>query len=257
MQNKVLAANKHFYEVVADAYEKIDSRRTSEKQNWLLEIIKHLQLKLKNNFPKEALKLLDAGAGSGFLSRHADSIFLEICALDLSPKMLGQIANLKTSTLSRVEGSCENMPFESESFHMIGAFATLHHLFNPELFFQEAYRVLKKDGLLYCDHDLSMAFAKKFHWPLRLYRSVFDHSHKYLAHFPSLTQKEYELSEFHGDTGLSEKELKAHLIKIGFREIQISCHWEGSGAPGLLFAHLPIFRDKFGWAPMIRIVAKK
>ena len=47
-----------------------------------------------------------------------------------------------------VLGSAEEMPFASNVFDSILAGELIEHLYNPEKFVSEAYRTLKKDGVL-------------------------------------------------------------------------------------------------------------
>ena len=99
---------------------------------------------------KEFSTLLDAGCATGpmltlLTQEYPDKKYV---GLDLSPKMIeiGKKKNLKNTTF--VEGDCENMPFEDNSFDIVINSQSFHHYPNPVAFFKEVYRVLKPGGKL-------------------------------------------------------------------------------------------------------------
>jgi len=64
---------------------------------------------------------------------------------------------------------------------------------------------------------------------LWFYRKLFDHEKDYLAHCPESNERDYLLSEFHGENGLSGPKLAKELSDIGFLVKQVVYHWEGMG----------------------------
>lgn len=241
---QVREANRKFYETVAGVYEKVDQRRSDERdRQWLRSVLAGLRAEVTSSSPV----FLDLGAGTAFLAKLARERFSRVIATDLSPAVLAQIHDPQ---IEKVCAPCEELPFESNSIDVVGAFATLHHLYDPRETFREAFRVLREGGLFYSDHDIEATFVRRFRWPLRAYRFLFDHGHDYLANCPGLTPQDYSLTEFHGENGLDGLALARNLKEIGFRDVQVTYHWHG-----LLVFTFPWCRR--GFSPLLRIIARK
>jgi ubiquinone/menaquinone biosynthesis C-methylase UbiE len=256
---EVTAANRRFYEQIASVYDEVDSRRGGKTEHaWLDRVLAQAAAGLAAGMgrPTEALEFLDAGAGSGFLAQAASRYFRRITLLDISKPMLERI---ELPGARRVQGDCCHLPLGSRSVDFVGAFATLHHLHSPDQLFGEAFRVLRPGGLFYCDHDIEQAFVNRFRLPLKLYRALLDHGHDYLHHCPEASAEDYELSEFHGDAGLSSRTLAQQLRERGFEIVEERVHWEGMGAVARVVEVLGLARvlARPGWAPVVRIIARK
>lgn len=244
IRERVRDANLRFYEAVAGVYDKVDSRRADGQAHpWLNRLLAELRSRVSAPSPS----FLDLGAGTAFLSRAALAHFPEVTAVDLSPAVLAQIPE---ANIRKVCAPCEELPFPQDHFDVVGAFATLHHLYDPRELVREAHRVLKPGGLLYTDHDIERSFVRRFRWPLRAYRAFFDHGPRYLAACPNLTAEDYELSEFHGENVVDSAALRATLAECGFTDVQLTFHWEG------LLPVTPPWRAH-GYSPLLRIVARK
>ena len=257
--HEVLSANQRFYEAIAGVYDAVDSRRNAgEEHRWVTDILAREREALiqRQGRPAASLRLVDAGAGSGFLGVRASELFQQPILVDISPAMLRRIA---LPGALKLAADCAHLPLANASVDMVGAFATLHHLHSVEPFFEEALRVLRPGGVLYCDHDIEAGFVRRFGLPLRAYRLCFDHGRDYLRACPSATQRDYELSEFHGGRGLSGPTLVAALERIGFGAVTATYHWEGMGLPATLLEHLGLKRlaSRRGFAPILRLIARK
>lgn len=253
----VITSNERFYDQISSVYDTVDSRRSDGlDHNWLRSIIQSIHNRLNISFADQELTFLDAGAGSGFLSYMCNDYFSQNYLVDLSQKMLDRI-EIKNSI--KIKADCDSIPLDDETIHFIGAFATLHHLYQPLDFFKESFRLLKKDGIIYTDHDIEQSFVKNFNLPLKIYRYFFDHGPKYIEASPESTIEDYEISEFHGDTGLCGSELEKELYKIGFREVRATYHWCGGGVPEKILSLMGLKKilSRRGFAPNLRIIAKK
>ena len=157
LSDKVLQTNLKFYESIADVYDGIDSRRKDNIQHeWFEAVLDKIQENIKSTALMDAV-FLDAGAGSGFLSYRAEKRFKNIILQDLSQKMLDRI-NIPRA--KKIAGDCTEIALPDNSVDAIGAFATMHHLYDPVRFFKEASRLLKPGGVLYTDHDIEKSFIK-------------------------------------------------------------------------------------------------
>lgn len=256
---KVSAVNMKFYDSIAEVYNTIDTRRKhGEEQHycWIDPVLDQVCAEIRSIVPGEPSVFLDAGSGSGFLSKRAHTRFDKTILLDISQKMLERI---EIPGSLKIKGDCNHIPLKDNSLDFVGAFATLHHLFSPAEFFEEAFRVLKPGGVLYTDHDIEAEFIKNHSLLLKLYRSVFDHGAGYLKSAKNLSEKDYKITEFHGDSGLDGAELASKLKEIGFDLLEVKYHWEGMGAVANLLKIFGIikWRQGKGKAPVTRIIARK
>lgn len=255
---EVSAVNMKFYDSIADVYNKIDSRRKhgEEKHVWIDPVLDQICTHIKSFKQGEPSVFLDAGSGSGFLSKRAHTRFDKTILLDISQKMLERI---EIEDSLKIKGDCNHIPLKDSSIDFVGAFATLHHLFSPDEFFAESYRILKPGGVLYTDHDIEAEFIQNHRILLGLYRSIFDHGAGYLKSAKNLTEKDYKITEYHGDSGLDGALLASKLEALGFELLEVKYHWEGMGAVASLLAMFGIikWRQGKGKAPVTRIIARK
>ena len=56
------------------------------------------------------------------------------------------------------------MPFNDESVNIFFLHNVFHHISNIEIFFKEAKRCLKKNGLIYIIDPHNSYFSKSIHW---------------------------------------------------------------------------------------------
>ena len=141
--HEVLSANQRFYEAIAGVYDTVDSRRNAgDEHRWVLDILARERdgLMQRQGRPAASLRLVDAGAGSGFLGLRARELFPQPILVDISPAMLRRIA---LPGALKITADCANLPLANASIDIIGAFATLHHLHSVEPFFEDAFRVLR------------------------------------------------------------------------------------------------------------------
>jgi 2-polyprenyl-3-methyl-5-hydroxy-6-metoxy-1,4-benzoquinol methylase len=124
------------------------------------------------------LKVLDVGCGEGAIGEPISKMGNYVVSTEL-PK-IATLAH-KSGAPSVVANDAEHLTFASNSFDLVIASEVLEHLWNPNNFFDEAYRVLKTSGnliietpegkgsLLYDDHknyftieNLKQTLDKKF-----------------------------------------------------------------------------------------------
>ena len=93
----------------------------------------------------EGLNLLDVGGGDGVLGEHLCKMGNYVASIDL-PTVAVQIH--RCQCLLAVVGDAERLPFTSNTFEIVLASEIVEHLWNPQSFLDEAYRVLGTDGHL-------------------------------------------------------------------------------------------------------------
>jgi len=110
--------------------------------------------------------VLDVACGNGrLLKMFADQYSFDGYGVDISEKMIEQAKSLNPS-IKFVVGPCEPLPFEDNTFDIITVSAAYHHFPNVSSFAKEAYRVLKKGGVIHIA-DLNLpAIVRAIYNPL-------------------------------------------------------------------------------------------
>ena len=97
--------------------------------------------------------VLEIGCGGGIESYRLSKIGLNIMVSDISIGMVKKAKSiiqndLNDDSINFLVCDAEDLPFSNNSIDSILIVASLHHLPNPDIFFREASRVLKPEGLL-------------------------------------------------------------------------------------------------------------
>lgn len=245
MDAQVKTANKIFYDMIADVYEKVDGRRTDEISRWLDEVMNNL------SDETDGISLLDVGCGTGLIMKAGRKYFKHVYGMDISS---GILKHIDAPSDGLACGDACFLPFKNESFDVVSCFAVLHHVYDHPSVFREAYRVLKKGGILYTDHDMDAAFMKRFYLPMKLYRRLFDMGKRYLQEKRELNRELYELSEIHSE-GIDSNNILKQLKEIGFVNIKDNYHWFGINKITNKIIGKKTVRK--GFAPLLSILAKK
>lgn len=128
-------------------------------------ILKHLDLTGK--------RILDIGCGFGFVDRYLlERADCTISGVDFQAHEI-QRSGYGNGQLNFVSADYLALPFQRETFDMVLAIETLHHLNRYDIpgALDQACRVLKKDG------DLVLIEVNRFH-PLILALTIFDPSER-------------------------------------------------------------------------------
>jgi ubiquinone/menaquinone biosynthesis C-methylase UbiE len=112
---------------------------------------------------------LDAGCGTGHVLGLATEEFPSAVGVDLSLAMLRR-AHKRGLRVARAEAY--GLPFADESIDVVSAFALLHHLYDVDAFYREAFRVLRPGGLFYSDCDPNVR-QRRTSLPYRVARQIY------------------------------------------------------------------------------------
>jgi len=91
------------------------------------------------------LQILDVGGGDGLIGEHLWKMQNNIVTIDL-PTVSAQ--SHQREFLSAVTGDAEELPFKPSSFDVVLASEIVEHLWNPNNFLDDAYKILKTEGHL-------------------------------------------------------------------------------------------------------------
>ena len=100
------------------------------------------------------LRVLDVGCGGGLLSEEFAALGCDVTGIDLSlPTLAAASRHAMASGLSirYLEGSAEQLAFESGTFDVVCCCDVLEHVDSPDAVIGEISRVLKPGGLFFFD----------------------------------------------------------------------------------------------------------
>lgn len=89
--------------------------------------------------------ILDAGCGTGLITRHLDSEFT--VGLDINRWAIER-ARVHSRGADFIVGDVENIPLKSESCDVVICTQVMEHLLKPGKMVQELFRILKPSGVL-------------------------------------------------------------------------------------------------------------
>lgn len=94
--------------------------------------------------------MLNAGCGTGAVIALLKQMYPQknYTGIDLSGKMVEVAKKKKLDKVVFVQGDCENLPFDKDSFDVITCSMSFHHYPNPDRFFKSCNRILKSGGRL-------------------------------------------------------------------------------------------------------------
>lgn len=92
------------------------------------------------------LKILDVGCGDGSIGKSLRKMGHHVISVEL-PKVV-VLAKKRFGVTSIVASDAETLPFCNEAFDVVVAAELLEHLWNPNVFMEEAHRVLRPAGHL-------------------------------------------------------------------------------------------------------------
>lgn len=115
-------------------------------------------LGLKNNIQK----ILDVGCGLGEFLAICEKQGIETYGVDISSFALKKAKKRIKAKLAQLDASKQKLPFKNNFFDGVAIFDVLEHLRSTRLILDEAYRVLKKGGFLFCTTPNNQGRMGKF-----------------------------------------------------------------------------------------------
>ena len=93
---------------------------------------------------KKGMKMLEPGCGRGEFLNNFKNLGLDVVGVDISPEAI-EFENGFEVKLCDIEK--EKLPFDDNSIDIIYSKSFIEHLHYPERYLEEAYRVLKPNGI--------------------------------------------------------------------------------------------------------------
>ena len=94
---------------------------------------------------KEGMRMLEPGCGRGEFLKNFKDLGLDVVGVDASTEAITFVDGLDIK-LCDIEN--EKLPFDDNTFDVIYSKSFIEHLYYPEKYLEEAYRVLKPKGML-------------------------------------------------------------------------------------------------------------
>lgn len=131
----------NYFNKVAPNWESIQSQ-IFNPQIYRSQILSYLPFKLKH--------VLDLGCGPGNIISDLVSKASIVTGIDYSTKMIEEAKKefAQNKKVKFIQSSLEQVPIAKSSIDAVIASMVLHHISNPPLVIKEAYRILKKNGVL-------------------------------------------------------------------------------------------------------------
>jgi ubiquinone/menaquinone biosynthesis C-methylase UbiE len=161
LQEKIHEANvlvhrfeAKYYELLhPEVYSKQEQKRVTAK-------LKKIDAAIQNN----QKRALDVGAGTGNLTGKLLQMGYTVTAIDISPEMC-QILRKKYAAylpkqLTVVNSPIENLTFREGTFDLITCYSVLHHFPDYLGALKTLSNYLKKEGVMYIDHEVSPFYWK-------------------------------------------------------------------------------------------------
>jgi len=138
---------EEYWHVRSATYDSFPATRKEEEELRAYESV------LERHIPAGSARILDVGAGTGFLSLLLAKKGYSVTALDLSRGMLERAESKAAGlgfSIDFLIGDAESLPFEDDSFDFVVSRWVLWTLPHPEKAVSEWKRVLKPGGRILC-----------------------------------------------------------------------------------------------------------
>ncbi len=144
--------NKAYWQGRAQGYSEVNKEELAgvQRKNWT----SFLNSQIIKQFPGRqlnTLRILDVGAGPGFISIILAEAGYQVTAIDFSEEMIKEAkknAGVLSSKVTYVQGDAMELPFDNDSFDVVFSRNLTWNIPFPEKAYREWVRVLKKNGLM-------------------------------------------------------------------------------------------------------------
>ena len=162
---------------------------------------------------KDGYNIVDLCCGTGDLARLIKKNYpkTHVTGMDFSEKMINIAKNIKQKAdIQFLHGDVTNLPFPDNSFDAVTMAFGLRNIYNAEKAVEEAYRILKPDGLF-----MHIDFGEK-----NFAGSIFDFMALFLARFFSNNYSAYSYLIKSKQEFLKPDDLIKDFEKKGFKKLR-------------------------------------
>lgn len=230
LSRKVLEANINVHTQMAASY-------NANEPHFRPENVALVESRLKYICNKaNALRVLDAGCGSGFMINIAKHIVPEIVGVDATQAMLNQVDRSGGAKIELICADTATVDLSPNSFDVATGYSFFHHLFDIEPTLANIYRALKPGGWLYGDLEpnklfwdaiCSLSRDGNYDQIIRREIEMVTFRSEGVENSYGIPQDIFSLAEYGKDIlgGFREEALVRSLEKMGFRSIAVFYNW--------------------------------
>jgi ubiquinone/menaquinone biosynthesis C-methylase UbiE len=144
--------NKEYWIDRASGYSEVNQEELNgiQHKTWKEFLCKQISEQFKDKQPSE-IKILDVGAGPGFISIILAEAGYNVTAFDFAETMLEEAkSNAKelSTKITFVQGNAMDLPFDDASFDVVFSRNLIWNLGEPKKAYEQWLRVLKPNGLM-------------------------------------------------------------------------------------------------------------
>ena len=152
MKDNLEKKNKEYWLKRAEGYSEVNKEELAgvQRNNWTSFLKAEIMEHFRDKQPKD-IKILDVGAGPGFISIILAEAGFSVTALDFADTMLAQAKTNAGSLKDRItflQGDAMKLPFDNECFDVVFSRNLIWNIPFPEMAYTDWIRVLKKSGML-------------------------------------------------------------------------------------------------------------
>ena len=152
MNEEIIQQNYVYWQNRASGYSEVNKEELTgvQRNNWT----SFLTAEISERFPDKNrgdIKILDVGAGPGFISIILAEAGYAVTAFDFAKEMLQEAkenAAGLASNITFIQGDAMDLPFEDESFDVVFSRNLTWNLPDPAKAYEQWIRVLKDQGLM-------------------------------------------------------------------------------------------------------------
>lgn len=243
----VLRANQKFYDILAGDYRRIESYAYSKK---IIKEVTKILFFCASSSPSNK-SFLDFGCGSGFLSEivFKYKIFQNVIGIDISSEQVTLFnEKFKYNNYKAIVSDIVHTGFASNSFDAAGCYSVIHHIYDYKAAVKEITRVLKPEGVFYCDFEPNRKFQQLMSVPIKIRRKTIDKP-------PDGLDKLEHIAEYHNNFELGiDKDHFVTWLSQNYEILKI-----GPRFPELFSALIlkVLFNLNWSFSPCFYVIARK
>ncbi len=181
-------------------------------------------------------RMLDLGCGTGFVIDLAKHHTRHITGVDVTQAMLDRVDRTGPATIELHNHDTGSFEPEAGTYDVVTAYSFLHHLYDIRPTLRTAYKALREGGVFYADQDPNFYFWEAIgklerhgdhHATVRREIEMTSYKDEDIEKEFGVSKDIFNQAEFSKNIkgGFTEEELRAQLLEVGFRKVEVFHYW--------------------------------